>query len=75
MAAMMALVEDAHLKMCPNVPLVGWDVAFTNKGMLLLEGNFSCNFFRGSFDKETYFEFVSDYFAHLDQTARAAEAR
>ena len=75
MAAMMALVEDAHLKMCPNVPLVGWGVAFTNKGVLPLEGNLSCNFFRGSFDKEMYFEFVSDYFAHLDQTARAAEAR
>ena len=30
----------------PDVPLAGWDVAFTDKGMLLLEANLSCNFFR-----------------------------
>ena len=66
LADMLNLVEEAHAKMCPNVPLVGWDVAFTNMGMLLLEGNFSCNFFRGSFDKQCYFSFVNDYFQYLD---------
>jgi glutathione synthase/RimK-type ligase-like ATP-grasp enzyme len=51
--------------MMPGVPLAGWDVALTNKGMVLLEANLSCNFFRGSFDKEAYFSFVDDYFLDL----------
>ena len=33
--------------------------------VFLLEGNFSCNFFRGSFDKRAYFELVHDYFVFL----------
>jgi hypothetical protein len=33
--------------------------------MVLLEANLSCNFFRGSFDKEAYFSFVDDYFLDL----------
>lgn len=44
----------------------GWDVARTDKGACLLEANLSCNFFRGTFDQEAYFEFVSDYFTFLD---------
>ena len=35
------LVLTAHLKMCPAVPLVGWDVALTTDGTCLLEGNLS----------------------------------
>lgn len=67
MAEIRKLVEDAHTKMCPGVPLVGWDVALTDShGMVLLEGNFSCNFFRGTFDKEWYFEMVDEYFAALE---------
>ena len=34
-------------------------------GMVLLEGNFSCNFFRGDFDEDKYFELfrsMPDYF-------------
>jgi hypothetical protein len=65
MPGMLAFVEKAHARMMPDVPLAGWDVAFTNKGMLLLEANLSCNFFRGSFDKDCYFNFVHDYFRHL----------
>ena len=39
--------------------MVGWDVALTKeKGMLMLESNFSCNFFRASFNQEQYFTFV-----------------
>eukprot|EP01051_Picozoa_sp_SAG22_P014964 SAG22_NODE_1892_length_3371_cov_2.789120_1_plen_559_part_00 len=76
LAEMLNLVEEAHAKMCPNVPLVGWDVAFTNKGMLLLEGNFSCNFFKGNFDKVAYFDFVNDFLTHLDQeTAKAQKVQ
>ena len=65
MPGMLAFVENAHARMIPGVPLAGWDVALTNKGMVLLEANLSCNFFRGSFDKEAYFSFVDDYFLDL----------
>ena len=61
------LVEKAHLRMCPAVPLVGWDVALTTEGMCLLEGNLSCNFFRATFDKAAYYSFAEACFEHLDQ--------
>jgi hypothetical protein len=64
------LVEDAHTKLAPGVPTIGWDVAVTDKGMFLLEGNFSCNFFRGNFDHDSYFRFVQDYFLDLEQTMK-----
>ncbi len=41
------VVTTTHFKMMPNVPLVGWDVVFTPKGVYLLEVNLSCNFFQG----------------------------
>lgn len=41
-------------------------MAITPKGMFLLEGNFSCNFFRGYFDKAMYINLVDSYFALLD---------
>ena len=71
MKAMMDFVRDAHLRLIPHVPLCGWDVAFTeNDGMLLLEGNFSCNFFRGDFNQDAYFKFCHDYFVALEEAAR-----
>ena len=64
------IIETAlkgHARLCPGVPLVGWDVAITAEhGMLLLEGNFSCNFFRGEFDELKYFKFVDRYFSFCD---------
>jgi len=56
---------DSHTKMMPEVPLVGWDVAFTDKGIKLLEVNLSCNFFRGSFDHNAYIKFVDAYWRDL----------
>lgn len=64
---MIQLVEDAHRKLLPRVPMVGWDVALTTKGILLLELNLSCNFFRGTFDETTYFDMVADYFCSLEK--------
>ena len=32
MGAILRLVRDAHARMCPAVPLVGWDVALTTEG-------------------------------------------
>jgi len=71
MKEMMDFVREAHLRLIPHVPLCGWDVAFTeNHGVLLLEGNLSCNFFRGDFDQENYFKFVKDYFISLNPNAK-----
>ena len=75
MDEVIAFVEKAHARMMPGVPLAGWDVAMTNKGMLLLEANLSCNFFRGSFDKEAYFNFVEAYFLDLAQLDSGADRR
>jgi len=67
--AMKLLCEEAHQKLLPDVPMCGWDVALTNKGMLLLETNLSCNFFRGTFDEDQYFNMVHEYFCLLDGDA------
>jgi len=71
--AMQRLCIDAHATLLPDVPMAGWDVALTNKGMLLLETNLSCNFFRGTFDEDKYFGFVHDYFSMLDQDVNHAD--
>lgn len=47
--------------------MVGWDVAFTSKGVYLLEVNLSCNFFRGSFDIPRYIAIVDEYWKMLDK--------
>lgn len=60
------LCVEAHRVLLPDVPMAGWDVALTNKGVLLLETNLSCNFFRGTFDEDHYFNFVHEYFCMLD---------
>ena len=65
----MDFVEDAHYKLIPHVPLCGWDVALCgeNNEKLLLEGNFSCNFFRGTFDETYYFKMVEEYFIAIER--------
>lgn len=65
------LVTDAHFKLLPDVPLVGWDVALTTQGVCLLEVNLSCNFFRGSFNVPRYVNFVHDYFVALEDERAA----
>lgn len=65
--AIKKVVVDGHARMMPDVPLVGWDVALTSKGIMLLEVNLSCNFFLASFDVERYVHFVADYFSLLDR--------
>jgi hypothetical protein len=65
MEDLLRLVRRAHFLMLPDVPFVGWDVALTSRGVLLLEVNLSCNFFRGSFDKTKYFELLRDYIVFL----------
>jgi hypothetical protein len=64
---MKKLVEDAHFKLMKEVPICGWDIAVTTKGIFLLEVNISCNFFRGTFDQPAYFQFLDEYFRHLEK--------
>lgn len=73
-AAAVELVKKAHLTLSPGVPLIGWDVAFTTKGVCLLEANYSCNFFRGTFDKAAYFRTVDQYLANLEGRRSAGKA-
>jgi len=64
------LVEESHFKMCPEVPLAGWDVVLSADSKLpvcLLEVNLSCNFFRGTFDRRLYLDFIADSFEVLQK--------
>ena len=75
MEEIMDFVRKAHLRLIPHVPLCGWDVAITeNNGILLLEGNLSCNFFRGDFDQKSYFNFVKDYLITIDHSKNRKES-
>ena len=65
-----ALVRAAQRKLIPNVSMAGGDVALTSKGMLLLEVNLSCNFFRGSFALQEYLEYVHELFCTLETLER-----
>ena len=67
MAECNALVRDAHKKLMPGVPLVGWDVAITTEGTFLLEANLSCNFFRASLDRQQYYSFVGEAIGWLER--------
>jgi len=75
--AMLDLVEESHLKLCPDVPFVGWDVVLSADKKLpvcLLEVNLSCNFFRGSFDKKVYLNFIDDALVKLQAQRLTADA-
>ena len=70
MASIASLVREAHRKLMPGVPLVGWDVAITAEaGVCLLEANLSCNFFRASFDERVYFAFAEALLGRLEGKA------
>jgi len=74
---MLQLVEDSHLKLCPDVPFVGWDVVLSadpKVPVCLLEVNLSCNFFRGDFDKEIYLDFIDDSLAKLQDLRLTADS-
>ena len=69
------LVESAHARLLPGVPLVGWDLALTEQaGSCLLEVNLSCNFFKGTFDKERYFDYLYGWMTRLEELERRAVA-
>ncbi len=73
---MLSLVEESHGKLCPDVPLVGWDVVCSSDEKLpicLLEVNLSCNFFMGSFDKKVYLDFLEDMIENLQELRLKAD--
>ena len=75
---MLHLVEMSHLRLCPDVPLVGWDVVLSADPKLpvcLLEVNLSCNFFRGSFDERVYLDFLEDMIVNMQDMRLKAEGR
>merc|ERR1712048_40156 len=56
---------DAHRRLMPNVPAIGWDVAVAEgHGSVLLEANLSCNFFGGVYDRQRYLRIVDTYYAN-----------
>jgi hypothetical protein len=56
---------DAHRRLMPNVPAIGWDVAVAKgHGSVLLEANLSCNFFGGVYDRQKYLRIVDTYYAN-----------
>lgn len=71
-AAKVKTCVEAHEKMCPTVPLVGWDLALTEEaGPCLLEGNLSCNFFKGTFDQKWYFNFMKDALLYCEEREKS----
>lgn len=66
------IVLKSHYKMMPDVPIVGWDVAFTPGGICLLEVNLSCNFFKGTFDVPYYYCLVDEYFQDLEEVDKGS---
>jgi len=74
---MLKLVEESHLKLCPDVPFVGWDVVLSadpKVPVCLLEVNLSCNFFRGSFDKKLYLDFIDQSLVKLQSLRLVTDA-
>ena len=53
---------EGHTKLLKNIPIVGWDVALTSEGIMILECNLSCNLFYGKINKKIYFNLVEYIF-------------
>ena len=55
------IAKKSHTELLPDVPLAGWDIAYTEKyGLVVVEVNISCNFFCGKFNKNKYFKDIYD---------------
>ena len=73
LAMPLTLFIRSHAKMCPDVPFVGWDVVLSSDKkckICLLEVNLSCNFFRGSFDKDVYYDFIDESYKALSKNVK-----
>ena len=67
---------DAHAKLCPSVPLAGWDVVLTDHQefpIALLETNLSCNFFMAKVDLKKYMDFCEEGFRSLQEKRLQAD--
>lgn len=56
---------EAHRALATDVPIIGWDVAWTDKGVFILEANLSCNLFMGDYDQTYYYTQVTQRFVKL----------
>ena len=57
------LAEKSHKVLIPDIPIAGWDIAYTEKhGLVLLEVNLSCNLHSNFFNKKTYFDYINNMF-------------
>ena len=55
------IAKKSHTELLPDIPLAGWDIAYTEKyGLVVVEVNISCNFFCGKFNKNKYFKEIYD---------------
>merc|ERR1712032_1760808 len=62
-----------HKTLAPGVPIIGWDVAITeNHDILLLEGNFSCNFFCADFEMNEYLHMLDAHIRNLTPSEPSA---
>ncbi|WIA30006.1 hypothetical protein OEZ86_000103 [Tetradesmus obliquus] len=75
MADVLDAVVAAHMAACPDLPLVGWDVALTPEGVFILEVNLSCNLFNGAFDSASYYSLLWHYFDQLGSALGAGRKK
>ncbi|WIA09938.1 hypothetical protein OEZ85_010151 [Tetradesmus obliquus] len=75
MADVLDAAVAAHMAACPNLPLVGWDVALTPEGVFILEVNLSCNLFNGAFDSASYYSLLWHYFDQLGSALGAGRKK
>ena len=57
------LCIDTHSKLLNDIPIVGWDIGLTTeKGIVILEINISCNLFCANYNKHNYYKFLKTYY-------------
>ena len=61
------ICRDAHAKMCPGVPIIGWDVALSEIGPVLVEAN---SVFLPCYGQVDYWEYMDE----MDKTLRFIDA-
>mgnify|MGYP000214898802 CR=1 FL=1 len=61
-----ALCVDAHARLCPGVPIVGWDVALSEVGPILIEANAVFMTCFGNVDYDAYMDAMDKALRYVD---------